>query len=175
MKNKQITYERTKRTRLKRRKWFDSVKSHYSCTKCGESDACCLDFHHKNSNNKIDTVARLVTSKRPKHIILKEIDKCEAICVNCHRKLHCNPDSTDSKCIQRKKLKENRKCINCNEDYYVCLDFHHINSNKKLFGISRAITNRMKLKDIHKEIKKCIVVCGNCHRKLHAGKLIIQF
>ena len=56
-------------------------------------------------------------------------------------------------------------CILCNEKHYAALDFHHINPLEKDRTIARA-TSR---KEIEKEVKKCVVLCSNCHRKYHAN------
>lgn len=48
------------------------------------------------------------------------------------------------------------------------LDFHHLGN--KEFGLSeRGFTRSWEV--IQKEIDKCILVCANCHRELHAGLL----
>lgn len=55
----------------------------------------------------------------------------------------------------------------CNE----ALEFHHLVPEKKDFSISS-----FKVEDISKiiyELKKCICVCGNCHREIHNGLLKI--
>src|SRR5574343_826247 len=54
----------------------------------------------------------------------------------------------------------------CGETHPSCLDFHHIDPKTKKFEISGSI--RRYGKDVlMKEISKCIVLCANCHRKLH--------
>jgi DNA replicative helicase MCM subunit Mcm2 (Cdc46/Mcm family) len=75
---------------------------------------------------------------------------------------------------RRKKLKKmaieykGGKCIFCG--YNKCndaLDFHHLDSNKKEFGLSvRGLTRSWE--KIKEELDKCILVCANCHRELHA-------
>lgn len=57
------------------------------------------------------------------------------------------------------------KCAKCG--YNTCLsalDFHHIDSNKKDFGVSTKIES---LEKCISEIKKCVVLCCRCHRELH--------
>ena len=49
------------------------------------------------------------------------------------------------------------------------LDFHHLDPDKKDFSISKM--GNMSLPKILKEIDKCIMVCANCHREIHAGLL----
>jgi uncharacterized protein affecting Mg2+/Co2+ transport len=65
------------------------------------------------------------------------------------------------------EYKSTLSCIICSESESVCLDFHHKNSKQKEFSIGHAL-DKGKL-SMMKEIKKCIVLCANCHRKLHAG------
>ena len=71
--------------------WYKELKKKYSCSLCGENDPRCLDFHHIDPETKITTVSWLMGQRRPKEIILAEIEKCEAICSNCHRKLTLEP------------------------------------------------------------------------------------
>lgn len=65
----------------------DKVKSKYGCFNCGENEACCLDFHHINPEDKIRNVSDWIRRKSKKRII-EEINKCIIVCSNCHRRLH---------------------------------------------------------------------------------------
>lgn len=62
------------------------------------------------------------------------------------------------------------KCCVCGEQEKCCLDFHHIDPIEKDMEIAR-LYKYGSLKRIMKEIEKCVVLCANCHRKVHA-KLI---
>lgn len=58
-------------------------------------------------------------------------------------------------------------CVLCG--YNKCLsalEFHHIDRNKE-FGVSYS---RESIPRIKNEISKCVVVCANCHREIHAGQ-----
>lgn len=68
-------------------------------------------------------------------------------------------------------IKHNMGCYFCKENNPVCLDFHHKNKNSKTLGISSMIGRHRVWATIENEISKCIVVCANCHRKIHAGEL----
>jgi len=48
------------------------------------------------------------------------------------------------------------------------LEFHHLDSLDKDFGISDKGYTR-SWKRIKKELDKCILLCANCHREVHAG------
>lgn len=62
-------------------------------------------------------------------------------------------------------FKNTLKCEKCGENDGSCLDFHHVDPDKKLDVVSKLRMFKAKLKE---ELKKCIVLCSNCHRKLHA-------
>lgn len=49
----------------------------------------------------------------------------------------------------------------------VCYDFHHTNSEDKEYQISQIMM--WKWETLEKEIKKCIMVCSNCHKSIHFG------
>ncbi|MCC6639414.1 hypothetical protein IT409_02550 [Candidatus Falkowbacteria bacterium] len=76
---------------------------------------------------------------------------------------------------RRKKIKllsleyKGNKCQICG--YEKCpqaLDFHHLNSNEKLFSIGAKGYTR-KWESVQKELDKCILLCANCHREVHVG------
>ena len=75
---------------------------------------------------------------------------------------------------RRKKLKKmaieykGGKCIFCGYDKCNdALDFHHLDLKEKEFGLSvRGLTRSWE--KIKEELDKCILVCANCHRELHA-------
>lgn len=48
------------------------------------------------------------------------------------------------------------------------LEFHHLDPNEKEFGVGEKGYTR-SIETIKKELDKCILVCSNCHREIHAG------
>jgi len=52
----------------------------------------------------------------------------------------------------------------------VVLDFHHINPEEREFDVS-ASWRKYGIERVRKEIEKTIIVCANCHRRIHAGTL----
>ena len=61
-----------------------------------------------------------------------------------------------------------KQCSVCGEPHPACLDFHHKNKADKEMGIAQFCRTKVVSKEvIEKEISKCIVLCSNCHRKLH--------
>lgn len=69
------------------------------------------------------------------------------------------------------ELKSECMCCLCGESDPICLDFHHINPKTKIATISSMIKSRTPRLKILEEIKKCIVLCANCHRKTHKDEL----
>jgi hypothetical protein len=63
-------------------------KLNLSCKECDENHPATLDFHHINSDEKYKTVSDLKWSGCSNETFLKEIEKCDVLCANCHRKLH---------------------------------------------------------------------------------------
>ena len=66
-----------------------------------------------------------------------------------------------------KEWKEHYSCSFCNEDESVCLELHHKDPSQKEFQISKL--RNAKWEKFIDEVNKCVVVCSNCHRKIHAG------
>jgi len=57
-------------------------------------------------------------------------------------------------------------CRDCGVKYAPhIMDFDHLNSKEKSFTISRASQMGKTLEQVIEEIKKCDVVCANCHRQ----------
>ncbi|MBI3290945.1 hypothetical protein HYZ76_01530 [Candidatus Falkowbacteria bacterium] len=76
---------------------------------------------------------------------------------------------------RRKKIKllainyKGGKCKLCGYDRCRgALEFHHLDGLKKDFGLSTQGLTRSWDKT-KKELDKCVLVCSNCHREIHAG------
>lgn len=65
------------------------------------------------------------------------------------------------------------KCSLCPESESVCLDLHHVDPAEKEFALSAAIAS-LSWDKLMAEVAKCIVVCKNCHAKIHAGKVFMD-
>ena len=60
-------------------------------------------------------------------------------------------------------------CIQCGQKHPATLDFHHIIRKRDNKKVHRLI-NDGAWKQAREEIKKCVVLCANCHRVHHAEK-----
>ena len=81
---------------------------------------------------------------------------------------NCMPDGVQlTRGMFLAKIKEHLggRCIKCGYDKCLkALEFHHLDPSKKDFTISN---DHFKLKEAVEEVKKCILICSNCHKELH--------
>ena len=68
--------------------WYINYKSTLVCIICGEDDPICLDFHHRNPSKKEVNITTAIRDCWSRSRILKELEKCDIVCSNCHRKIH---------------------------------------------------------------------------------------
>lgn len=62
-------------------------------------------------------------------------------------------------------------CARCGLEYppYV-MQFDHLPGRKKLFNVSHARNGRIPLDIVLREVRKCQVVCANCHLTIEHGR-----
>jgi len=166
--------------RLKRQKKDAIQYKGGKCKKCGYNKCVrALVFHHINPKEKEINISKSYSKSWT--FLKKELDKCMLLCHNCHNELHhkklliSDCKTTNSykvqKCRRNNKQKavdyKGGKCKTCG--YNKCIDalvFHHVDPNKKDFGISANGTTRAWNK-VKEELDKCILLCANCHTELH--------
>lgn len=73
------------------------------------------------------------------------------------------------------KNNKNSGCVICRELSIPCLEYHHLVSENKEHLVSKMV-DRGSLKKLKEEIDKCVILCSNCHRKIHhdLDKLILE-
>lgn len=125
-------------------------------------------------------------TKRPERIyftVMKKFIKCK-IChvplkgkqrIFCSRKCmnrfhQCYP-SQKKRGLERKIMLFKMKGGQCSMCGYKknisSLSFHHLNAKQKDFSLDvRSLSNRT-LEVVMKELKKCILICHNCHHEIH--------
>ena len=73
--------------------------------------------------------------------------------------------------ISEVKIKYGGECKKCNENRQHLLDFHHLNPKEKDNDVPSIIRyygfGEKSIKRMEEEIKKCILLCSNCHRDFH--------
>lgn len=62
-------------------------------------------------------------------------------------------------------------CCDCNVAYTgnnaAIFHFHHRNPKTKLFGVATGTSSRMRWSKLIKEVRKCDILCANCHALRH--------
>ena len=93
---------------------------------------------------------------------------CQKIYKNSH--YQANKAAVYAKVVERRRMltdkvweyKSNSKCHDCGERNPIVLEFDHLGD--KSFNVSEMPTQGYSWERILQEIKKCDVVCANCHR-----------
>jgi hypothetical protein len=132
------------------------------CTKCKE-DKSDDQFPFKN---KIEGKRSTICSKCQCEYKKKYYRK--------NKQSHYKRNEKSKESLKQFILEEKKKgCQICGEACIPCLEFHHLNKNEKEYDVSRMYflgsLDKLKL-----EIEKCVILCANCHRKVHAGLLSLD-
>ncbi|MDQ2950788.1 MAG: hypothetical protein M3R54_00835 [Chloroflexota bacterium] len=133
-----------------------------------------LEFHHRDPAAKSFPLGGFSGSQRRFEI---EALKCDLICANCHRNRHAlEDDKSGAKQVEfrrRTKLRAVRlhgaTCYACDGGFPPpVFEFHHWDGKTKEFGVAaRGVTRPWD--DVVSELAKCVMLCANCHREVHAG------
>jgi len=92
------------------------------------------------------------------------------------KKWYAQKKKEQSRKSRKRAVKRNRKYVEahkienpcpCGETEPCCLSYHHENGDKT-GNISDMVNRGYGINRIQKEIDKCIVLCLNCHAKLHS-------
>lgn len=92
---------------------------------------------------------------------------------------HYNKEKRNSEKRERRQelvqwvsgIKAEEGCHFCDEDEPVALDFHHLQSDEKDNSVASMAGQGWGKKRLREEIEKCVILCANCHRKVHNGVL----
>ena len=84
-KNKEVYKARSKAGRKKRRQQWVYFMKDQSCSRCGATQG--LQWHHRSGEIKIANVGDLI-GRRGWDTIMKEVQKCDCLCYNCHMEEH---------------------------------------------------------------------------------------
>jgi predicted HNH restriction endonuclease len=136
-----------------------------SCVKDSYAKGLCNAHYIRNRKNKpLETPVRYFNPSKT--------------CVECGKPtlskggaLRC---AKHFKIFRRKNLKEELiqelggKCNMCHSVFESAVyDFHHLNDKKDSIS---AMFDKASIEAIKQEVKKCILLCANCHRITHARK-----
>jgi len=73
------------------RRWYAEWRRTLSCQRCGLAGENCpwlLEFHHRPDEEKVASVSFLVNNGYSTARVQEEMDKCDVLCANCHRREH---------------------------------------------------------------------------------------
>lgn len=109
----------------------------------------------------------------------KSSGKIHSCCKECQKlKSKAHYENNKEKYITRVKAikaelrdylqdyKKNKQCSKCSETHSACLEFHHLDESTKYAAVSEywAFSS---ISQLQSEIDKCVILCANCHRKIH--------
>jgi len=84
-------------------------------------------------------------------------------------KEHRQKKNRESKAAGKERwraFKSTLSCVQCGQNHPATLDFHHIERHPDNRKVNKLLTNKA-FKQAAEEIKKCLVLCANCHRIHH--------
>ena len=67
------------------------------------------------------------------------------------------------------EYKASNGCCLCGENFPAALDFHHLGDKEDT--VSSLQNRSWNINRVKAEMDKCVLLCANCHRKVHAGFL----
>ncbi len=146
------------------------------CVDCGYvGPPAGLEFHHRDPGTKDFAISGFGGSWST---LLAEAAKCDLICANCHRLRHLAEDElTKASIVVRfRRTTKIRAVSQMGGACYECgrrgepaiFDFHHLDASRKHFGVGQDGIPRSWPR-ILAELAKCVMLCANCHREVHAG------
>ena len=169
------TYRYLKKRRRELKAQLVAMRGGRCCSCAYIGPAAAFDFHHRIPSSKRFAVG---TFSGPWNELLAEAEKCDMLCANCHRLHHAAQDvnSKGGAVVDfRRRLKVcavdymGGRCFDCERTGPPGLfDFHHIDAKDKGFGIGQDGIPR-RWERVVAELEKCVMLCANCHREVHAG------
>jgi len=81
---KSVLYRNKELTKRNRQFIWDYLKEH-PCIDCGETNPIVLEFDHRDSTEKNNSISRMVGSNNSIPKLEEEISKCNVRCANCHK------------------------------------------------------------------------------------------
>jgi hypothetical protein len=164
--NREWNTERTLQRRAELRRWVNRTKGQAGCLRCDVDDPACLDYHHPDGSDKQLDVGTMVTYGYGKDALEAEIESCVVLCANCHRIEHHSPPTGGLRQWVHERKQERGGCSECGQRSVACLDFHH-DTGEKDDTVARMVADGRSRDAVKTEMRKCTVLCANCHRKRH--------
>jgi hypothetical protein len=166
---------RSQKARRIRRKLDLIVALGGRCVDCGYAGyAGALDFHHRDPSSKKFALSTFSGSLVD---LEDEAVKCDLLCAICHRLRHlaAMAGRPGTPVVTHRRRRKERAVFSMGAACYACerrgppviFDFHHRDAKAKSFGVQDG--NTRSWQRIAAELAKCVMLCANCHREVHAG------
>lgn len=171
------TYEYQKLRGLKRKLHLINLRGG-KCEKCGYcNNLAVLEFHHLDPTKKDSQLDMRSLSNSTMSWILKEFDKCQVLCSNCHRELH-NEDliidrvlntvkDLDESILKNKNEIKRPKCVDCGVSINYTYERCKICSSK-----TKISKNKPDLELLNEELKNATI--SHCARKYKVSTTTIR-
>lgn len=110
------------------------------------------------------------TKKLTKNNVYKRADgRQNLMCKSCRKTKIYN---SQKKRRYARKLRSVKllggKCSTCGYNNNICaLHFHHTNPSTKKYNLSGTNMGYLRWELVEEELKKCVLLCANCHLELH--------
>jgi HNH endonuclease len=85
-KNKTVYADKSKLAKIKNLINKNEYLKSHPCVACGENDPIVLEFDHIDSTSKKMEIYKMISYGYTWDNILKEIEKCQVLCANCHKR-----------------------------------------------------------------------------------------
>ena len=143
----------------------------------------------KIKTKEIGKFARANVHDKTLWALLRELDVIDCLCGVCHGETDKNKINKVNEIkdyLLKLGLEDNEKprCLRCGRitEFISLLEFHHrdpkfkkisisdichMSENKKQFRLKNGST--LTIKDVYDELKKCDILCPNCHNNAHAN------
>ncbi len=158
---------------------MDEYLACHPCVGCAESDPLVLEFDHLQ--NKRANVSQLTAAGWSIRRLQREIDLCEVVCVNCHRRRTAHrgvswrndPSILDStpqllpnerrNMLRLRQVLQEGRCVDCGIDDLLILEFDHVGAKRG--NVVELARRGCSLTVLEAELARCEIRCANCHRR----------
>ncbi|HET8567370.1 MAG TPA: hypothetical protein VFM93_00100 [Candidatus Limnocylindria bacterium] len=146
------------------------------CVDCGYATTlAALEFHHRDAAQKEFALGGYSGGIER---LRAEAAKCDLLCASCHRMRHAALDAgrAGGSVVEHRRRRKARAIRYMGASCETCwttgpdaiFEFHHRDPAEKEFGVSEDGIPRSWEK-VLAELAKCVMLCANCHREVHAG------
>lgn len=136
----------------------------------------CCKCNELKDENEFPLQRRYTKNKVKQYTVRRS--ECKP-CYNIYMKTYLSDKDSHKKLVKRSKqekinfvskIKMENGCSKCG--YKKCaraLHFHHLNPDDKKFEISWAAFRGVSIAKLENEIKKCVLLCSNCHAEIESN------